>query len=196
MQQVTVSAAAAQLESSTAELGTVIDQKEVSNLPLNGRNFTQLLTLTPGASRVNTAQNSGGAQAVDTGTVVFPALNGQWNRSNLYLLDGVNNQQFDYSEYAVPPIVDAIEEFKVQSHDDLSQFGGVLGGVVNVVTKSGSSQFHGNAWDFLRNTAADARNAVTNTLTPLHQNVYGVTIGGPGVATARAAETHVFLRSL
>jgi hypothetical protein len=179
VQQVTVSAAAAQLESSTAELGTVIDQKEVNNLPLNGRNFTQLLTLTPGASRVNTSQNSGGAQAVDTGTVVFPALNGQWNRSNLYLLDGVNNQQFDYSEYAVPPIVDAIEEFKVQSHDDLSQFGGVLGGVVNVVTKSGSSQFHGNVWDFLRNTAADASNAVTKTLTPLHQNVYGVTIGGP-----------------
>lgn len=182
VQQVTVNAESVQLATSTENLGTVVNQTEVNALPLNGRNFTQLLTLTPGASRADTGQGSGGGNAILVGSFGFPSVNGQMNRSNLYLLDGVIDQQFWFSEYAVQPIVDAIAEFKVQSHNDQSQFGGVLGGIVNVVSKSGTNQFHGNVWEFLRNDAFDARNPLLTKKTPLKQSVFGGTIGGPVLA--------------
>ncbi len=179
VQQVTVEAASSQIETSTSNLGTVLDSTAVNALPLNGRNFTQLLTLTPGSSRADTGQGSGGGNAILIGSFGFPAVNGQMNRSNLFLLDGVTDQQFWFSEYAVPPIIDGIEEFKVQSHNDQSQFGGVMGGIVNVVTKSGTDQFHGGVWEFLRNDFFDARNPLLASTTPLKQNVFGATIGGP-----------------
>lgn len=179
VQQITVTANSNQLATSTENLGTVINHAEVNALPLNGRNFTQLLTVTPGASRADTGQGSGGGNAILIGSFGFPAVNGQMNRSNLYLLDGIVDQQFWFSEYAVQPIVDDIDEFKVQSHNDQSQFGGVLGGIVNVVTKSGTNQFHGDVWEFLRNDALDARDPLLSAKTPLKQSVYGATIAGP-----------------
>jgi outer membrane receptor protein involved in Fe transport len=179
---VEVQASAATLETSTAELGEAIVRKQVNDLPLNGRNFTQLLNLTPGVSTVNVAQNSatsGGVWSNPIGTFSYPAVNGQSNRSNLFLLDGVNNQGSFGSTYAVPPIVDDIAEFKVQSHNDDASFGGVLGGVVNVVTKSGTTRYHGAAWEFLRNTAFDARNPFLTKVTPFQQNQFGAAFGGP-----------------
>jgi hypothetical protein len=177
-QAVTVTAAAAQVETSTAELGSVITTKAVNDLPLNGRNFTELLTLTPGASPVNTSQ-SNGFMANPIGDFTFPAINGQTNRSNFYFLDGLNDQNDYASAYAVAPVVDDIEEFKVQSHNDQAQFGGVLGGIINVVTKSGTNQFHGSAWEFVRNTALDARDPFVADVTPYKQNQFGGTFGGP-----------------
>src|SRR5208337_3474866 len=92
-QTVTVQAAAAGIETSTAELGSVVVQKEVNDLPLNGRNFTELLMLTPGVSPISVAQNNtGGYAEVPLGTFSFPSVNGQNNRSNLFLMDGINNQ--------------------------------------------------------------------------------------------------------
>ena len=87
-QSVTVEASAVNLDTANATLGTVIESKQVADLPLNGRNFTQLLALTPGVAPVSVAQNSGGAQAAPIGTFVFPAVSGQSNRSNYFLLDG------------------------------------------------------------------------------------------------------------
>jgi Carboxypeptidase regulatory-like domain len=191
-QQVTVAANSAELQTSTANLGTVINGTAVDTLPLNGRNFTQLLTLTPGASRANTSQNSGGQRQIAIGSFSFPSVNGQMNRSNLYMLDGIIDQQLRNSEYAVPPIVDGIAEFKVQSHDDQSQFGGVMGGIVNVVTKSGTNQFHGDAWEFLRNDAFDAKDPLLPKVTPLKQNVFGATIGGPVLAPHYNGRDHTF----
>lgn len=177
-QTILVSGAATTLETSTAELGTVMTTKEINDLPLNGRNFTQLLTLTPGASPVNVSQNT--AQDA-VGSFSFPAINGQRNRSNLFLLDGVNDQGSVLSTYAVPPIVDDIQEFKVDSHNDQVQFGGVTGGVVNVVTKSGTNMFHGTLWEFLRNSAMDARNPFFVSVQQLRQNQFGANLGGPVV---------------
>ena len=191
-QQVTVVANSAELQTSTANLGTVLNGAAVDSLPLNGRNFTQLLTLTPGASRANTSQNSGGQRQIAIGSYSFPSVNGQMNRSNLYMLDGILDLQLRNSEYAVPPIVDGIAEFKIQSHDDQSQFGGVMGGIVNVVTKSGANQFHGDAWEFLRNNAFDAKNPLLASVTPLKQNVFGVTIGGPVLAPHYNGRNHTF----
>ena len=177
-----VEASAPLLETSTSELGEAIVKRQVNDLPLNGRNFTQLLNLTPGVSTVNVSQNSatsGGVWSNPIGTFSYPAVNGQSNRSNLFLLDGVNNQGSFGSTYAVPPIVDDIDEFKVQAHNDDASFGGVLGGVVNVVTKSGTREYHGAAWEFLRNTAFDARNPFLDKVTPFQQNQFGAAFGGP-----------------
>ncbi|MDR3409936.1 MAG: TonB-dependent receptor [Formivibrio sp.] len=177
---VNVSASAIQIETSTAELGTVIGTTEVNALPLNGRNFTEMLLLSPGVSPVNTTESNGfGGIGNPTGTVVIPAVNGQNNRSNMFLLDGINNYGSIRDTYAVQPTLDDIEEFKVQSHNDEAQFGQVLGGIVNVVTKSGTNEFHGDVWEYLRNDAMDAANYFNPTKTPLKQNQFGGTAGGP-----------------
>ena len=179
-QSLTVEASGQLVQSATAELGTVVTEKQVFDLPLNGRNFTQLLSLTPGVAPVSVSQNSGGFGNVFTGgAFVFPAINGQTNRSNFFLMDGINDQGSFQSTYTVAPIVDQIEEFKVNSHNDQAEFGGVLGGVINVVTKSGTNQLHGTAWEFLRNNALDARNTFYSSVTPYRQNQFGVAAGGP-----------------
>jgi hypothetical protein len=178
-QSVTVEASAVNLETANATLGTVIESKQVMDLPLNGRNFTQLLALTPGVSPVSVAQNSGGAQAAPVGSFVFPAVSGQSNRSNYFLLDGIDDTDQVFTTYAVAPILDDIQEFKVQSHSDEAQFGGVLGGIVNVVSKSGTNQFHGTAWEFFRNTVLDAKNPLEGVASKLEQNQFGANFGGP-----------------
>lgn len=180
------------LETSTAELGVAVVKEQVNDLPLNGRNFTQILNLTPGVSTVNVSQNSatsGGIWSNPIGTFSYPSVNGQSNRSNLFLLDGVNDEGSFGGTYAVAPIVDDIQEFKVQTHNDDASFGGALGGVINVVTKSGTSQFHGSGWEFLRNKATDADivypglTAAEQTLSTnqpeFQQNQFGATFGGP-----------------
>ncbi len=181
------------LEATTSNLGTVIGERPVNDLPLNGRNFTQLLTLTPGATPISTSQ--GANQGTDDGSTVAlpgssfanPSINGQQNRETLYLLDGVVNTDFRTTTYTVLPIIDGVSEFKVQSHNDDPAFGSVLGGVVNLITKSGTNQFHGSAWEFIRNNAFDARNPFTDVnadgsaakAAAFHQNEFGGAIGGP-----------------
>jgi hypothetical protein len=164
-QVVTVDATAGQLDVTSASLGTVIETKQVNDLPLNGRNFTALLSLTPGVVPIMVGQNSGmngnggfGAAVAIGSDYSFPAINGQTGRSNFFLMDGLYNYGSIESTYAVAPIIDAIQEFKVVSHTDSAEYGGVLGGVVNVVTKSGTNELHGTAWEYIRNTAFDAKN--------------------------------------
>ena len=181
------------LTTTNASLGTVIGERTVKALPLNGRNFTQLLTLVPGATPVSTSQ--GANQGTDDGSTVAipgssfsnPSINGQQNRETLYLLDGVVNTDFRTTTYTVLPIIDGISEFKVQSHNDDPAFGSVLGGVVNLISKSGTNQLHGSAWEFIRNNAFDARNPFTDVngdgspkkAGAFRQNEFGGTIGGP-----------------
>ena len=180
------------LETSTSEVGVAVVEEQVKDLPLNGRNFTQLLNLTPGVSSVNVSQNSttsGGVWSNPIGDFSYPSVNGQTNRSNLFLLDGVNNEGSFGGTYTFPPIVDDIQEFKVQSHNDDASFGGVLGGVINVVTKSGTSSLHGAAWEFVRNKAFDAglvspqesaaAQAAATAANNYQQNQFGATAGGP-----------------
>ncbi len=177
------------LQASSAELGTVIATKQVNDLPLNGRNFTQLLSLTPGVAPISVGQNAMGgrtggfaAPIAEGAAFSFPSINGATNRSNYFLTDGMNNFAAFLSTYAVPPIVDSIQEFKVVSHTDSAEFGSVLGGVVNVVTKSGTNQFHGSAWEYMRNSAFDSRDhfvPLDQRKQLFHQNQFGVAVGGP-----------------
>jgi hypothetical protein len=189
---VNADAAAVLVQSTSSELGTVVGEKQILELPLNGRNFTELLSLTPGAIPVSTAQSSGvgvndlANLAPPSATIAQPAIQGQLNRSNLYMLDGVNNTELTTSAYIMPPIVDAMQEFKVQSHSDKAEYGGVLGGIVEVVTRSGSNRFHASAWEFIRNNVFDARDsfldlAGSSPLSPraYRQNQFGAMASGP-----------------
>jgi len=176
---VVVEASPVAINTTTSNLGTAITNAMVEELPLNGRQFTQMLALTPGASPANVAQNSGGGQSNALGTVVIPSINGAQNRSNYFALDGVNDNEVVFSSFTVSPIPDDIQEFKVQSHNDDAQFGYVTGGTVNVVTKSGTNQYRGTVWEYMRNNALDARNPFTTSNTELRQNQFGGNLGGP-----------------
>ncbi len=192
-QTITVTSSEELIDETSATLGSVVETQPVEDLPLNGRSFTSLLTLAPGINPTNYSQNSGtsygtnqNAAGIPGAAFVYPAAQGQWNRENIYYLDGVINTGGLSSTYDVPPIIDAIQEFKIQSHNDNSEFGGVLGGVVNMVTKSGTNSYHGSGWEFFRNQSLDARNPFTDfdsnhnpIQTPFHQNEYGGTFGGP-----------------
>ena len=190
---VTAESGADLIQTTSSNLGTVINQKAVHELPLNGRSFSQLLTLTPGATPISTSQSSGvGVNDLDnlgvpTASIAQPSIQGQWNRSNLYLLDGAINTELNTSAFIVPPIIDAIQEFKVQSHNDQAEYGSVLGGVVNVVTRSGTNQLHGSGWEFLRNNIFDSRdhfkdvNPDGSPAAPaaFRQNQFGAMLSGP-----------------
>jgi len=192
---VTVSSNSELVDATSATLGSVIETRTVDDLPLNGRSFTSLLTLAPGINPTNYSQNSGAGSTYGTNqnavgipgaAFVYPAAQGQWNRENIYYLDGVIDTGGLSSTYDVPPIIDAIQEFKIQSHNDNAEFGGVLGGVVNLVSKSGTNTYHGSGWEYLRNQNLDARNPFTDFDAngkpykyPFHQNEYGGSFGGP-----------------
>ncbi len=148
--EIVVSAAPPLLESETSDLGQVVEEKTVTDLPLNGRNFIQLATLGPGTSPAQrTAERDS-----------FIA-NGARGVQNSYLLDGIDNRNgimgFDKSSaQIVQPVIDAIQEFKVQTSTFTAEFGQAAGGVVNVSMKSGTNSLHGDLFEFLRNSDLDA----------------------------------------
>ncbi|RSL19005.1 carboxypeptidase family protein [Edaphobacter aggregans] len=184
---VTVQGVTPQLETSTASLGTVIGTRQVNDLPLNGRDFTQLLILSAGISPINNGQGgpSGGQYATPepiNQTSTIPSVNGQGNRSNYFFTDGLSNFGSFHSVYAVPPIIDEIQEFKVVSHTDSAEYGSVTGGIVNVVTKSGTNSLHGSVWEYFRHDIFDAQAYFLppgTPRTPYNQNEFGGTVGGP-----------------
>ena len=163
---VSVEATGVQLQSATAELGSVLTRQQVVDLPA-GRNIQNLMRLTPGVTAIGTGQSS------------IPSVNGQINRSSMYMLDGVNNQATFFSNLALNPIMETIEEFKVQSHNDSAEVGGVMGGVINTTTKSGTNELHGNVYDVEQNDAFNARNTFLPSVAPFKGHTFGGTAGGP-----------------
>ena len=195
---VEVTAGTELVQSSSSELGTVITQRTVEDLPLNGRNFTQLLTLTPGVTPVSTSQNRsiGGVEGnvgIPGSGFVDPSFHGMENRSKLYFFDGIINTNIRGPTYIVIPNIDLVQEFKVVGQDAKAEFGGAMGGVMNMVSKSGGNSFHGSAFEFVRNDAFDARNSFDVCTTarcgtatgvpkkplPFRQNQFGAAITGP-----------------
>lgn len=190
---VEVTAGLSIVDSATSDLGTVITSRTASDLPLNGRNFTQLLELSPGASPISVAQNSGGGSGwggLAVGSFIFPAVNGQRNRSNMFLLDGSNDLAL-LGNYNIAPIIDDIEEIKIESQSDQAQFGSVAGGILDVVTKGGTNALHGSAWEFIRNEELDAKNYFSNVRNPLRQNQFGLTVGGPILVPRRRSREQI-----
>jgi hypothetical protein len=178
-EEMVVTGAAPLLETETSELGQVVDQKRVSNLPLNGRNFAQLALLTTG-----TAPSEPGAR--DEGGYGFSA-NGARSLQNNFLLDGVDNNSnlpdlLNETNFVIQPPVEALQEFKVQTNAYSAEFGRGNGAIVNAVIKSGTNQIHGSVWEFLRNNKLDGRNYFDDPTKPVpqyQQNQFGVTFGGP-----------------
>jgi Carboxypeptidase regulatory-like domain/TonB-dependent Receptor Plug Domain len=184
-ESVTVSGETPLVETSHATLGITIDQQKVIELPLNGRNFTQLGTLIPG---VVAPPGGLGGQAGDATPGGFGAttagfnVNGMRNQSNNFLLDGASNNDTFNTGFVMRPPPDAIQEFKIQTHSYSAEFGRNAGSVVNVVTKAGTNALHGAAWEFNRDDALQARNffAPANQDKPkLKQNQFGGAVGGP-----------------
>jgi hypothetical protein len=195
-ESVTVAAESPLLQTSSAELGTVVSVRAVQELPLNGRNFTQLLILTPGITPISTAQGSG-ISATDAGITAIPntqfykpSVNGQGNRENIFYLDGIINTDIRGAVYGVLPILDTVNEFKVQSQNDKAEYGGTLGGVVNVATKSGTNKLHGSAWDFARSNIFDARNPFTDLCNSITRCRGFGQPGGPTSATPAAPASY------
>ena len=183
---VTVSGGEAPLvETTHATMGITIDQQKVVELPLNGRNFTQLGTLIPGVL----APPSGlGGQTGDATPGGFGAstagfnVNGMRNQSNNFVMDGTTNNDTFNTGFVLRPPPDAIQEFKIQTHSYTAEYGRNAGAVVNVVTKSGSNTLHGAAWEFNRDDSLQARNYFalpTQAKPKLKQNQFGGAAGGP-----------------
>ena len=198
-QQVEVTATPAALNTTNSTLGTVVGSEQVVDLPLNGRQFTQMILLSPGA-----VPHEGGQQAAfqvqEGGGGISPSVNGQGARFNNYTLDGGLNNEVFKQTWTISPPPDAIQEFKVQSHSVDANVGMAPGANVNVATKTGTNAFHGNVWEFLRNDKLDAANFFDNfshsTKPPYRQNQFGFTAGGPLVVPhlydGRAKRTYFF----
>ena len=179
-ERVTVTAEAAPLQTETPEISNLIETKQMLALPLNGRDFNQLVDLVPGIAPDNNRVGSGSGLFSDTSI----SVDGGLSNSNMFLVDG----EYDLDSggngnLLVTPSVDAIEEFKVLRNNYSAEFGGATGGIVNVITKSGTQQFHGSAYEFLRNDKFDANNFFLNEAGQpkgeLRLNNFGFTLGGP-----------------
>jgi hypothetical protein len=179
-QQVTVEASSVQVNTVSQELSQVIESSRLGDLPLNGRNAADLTLLVPGA--VSAIANNSGALQGDTKQVPGAeaiAVNGARPDQIGYNLDGGNNEDLMSNTNDPFPFPDALQEFSVQTNSFDAQYGNNAGAVVNVVTKSGTNQFHGDLFEFVRNGAFNARNYFANKVDPLKRNQFGGTIGGP-----------------
>ncbi len=177
-QAVTVEAAAAQTDTYTSTLKEVVDTARIVDLPLNGRNAAALTTLVPGATLSPNGGADQGQQKTFPGAVTI-STNGSRQNMVSYNLDGGNNVD-GYTNVNMPfPFPDALQEFSVQTSNYTAEYGGNAGGVVNVVTKSGTNGYHGDAFGFLRNGVFNARNYFAAKVDPLKRGQEGGTFGGP-----------------
>jgi len=180
-----VKAEAPLVETSHATLGITIDRQKVVELPLNGRNFTQLGTLIPGVVAPPGGLGGAAGDATPGGFGAATAgfnVNGMRNQSNNFLLDGASNNDTFNTGFVMRPPPDAIQEFKIQTHSYNAEFGRNAGSVVNVVTRGGTNQLHGAAWEFNRDDSLQARNffaPATQAKPTLKQNQFGGSAGGP-----------------
>jgi len=177
-QEVTVTGEAPLANTTDATVGTVITTDSIVQLPLNGRQFTQLALLTPGAAPQGSGQQAFFEIHSDYGAV-SPAVNGARPEMNNFTIDGVEDNELFFDFPAINPPPDALREFNVQTNMSSGQYGRAAGANVNIVTQSGGNQFHGAAWEFLRNTDLDARNFFNPDVSTFHQNQFGGTLGGP-----------------
>lgn len=192
-QVVTVSSESLHVETASTQMGEVIQGEQITSVPLNGRSFTDLLALQPGVA--NTSSGIGGGASTSnnfqSGGFELPQVSGDQNAGNQsvngmresangYLLNGMSVQEFGFSGTAVVPNLDSVSEFRIITNNFDSEYGNFSGGQVNVVTKNGSNQLHGNLFEFLRNTDFDAANYFNQgSRGAFQQNQFGGTVGGP-----------------
>lgn len=186
-QSVVVIEDSTQVETTDTQLGQVVGQKQVTEIPLNGRSYTDLLALQVGVTPITTSGAANSTSGGGFGTVPVAgndntgqfSINGQRESANGFSLNGVSVQESIGQQAGIIPNLDAIAEFRILTGNADAEFGGYSGGLINVVTKSGGDRFHGSAFDFLRNTALDARGFFDPQRATFQQNQFGGTLGGP-----------------
>ncbi len=186
-EQVTVTASDAGLQTDSSVVTQSVTEQAVQDLPLNGRNFINLVQITPGANEGSPASLASGNRPDDRRQSSSVSVNGQSDILNNQMIDGMDNNERIIGTIGVRPSIDAIAEVKVQTSDYTAETGRTAGGVVNIITRSGANSFHGSAYDFLKNDKMDAMpsalgipSSATGALSKrLHLNQYGGSIGGP-----------------
>jgi Carboxypeptidase regulatory-like domain/TonB dependent receptor len=175
-QQVEVNANAEIIQDTVSSLGQTVMEREILDLPLDGRDFAQLGVLQPGVVPLTPGLlEAGGGLRNDQGY----AVNGQRPESNNFLIDGADNVNAVDAGFVLKPPIDAIAEFRILTHNANAEFGRNTGSTTNIITRSGSNSFHGAVWEFLRNDAFDSSDYFTRSVQPLKQNQFGGTFGGP-----------------
>lgn len=175
-QQVEVSAGTQMVQTTQTSVSTVIDQKRIVQLPLNGRQATQLIILAGGATQ---SRNGGAISSKNYPSSVALSVSGASGNSTNYLMDGADNEDAFTNVNQPFPFPDALQEFSVQTSVTSASHGLRPGATVNVVTKSGTNQFHGDLFEFVRNGAFNARNFFAAQQDTLRRNQFGGTVGGP-----------------
>jgi len=175
-QHIQVEADAELIQSTVTSLGKVVQERELLDLPLDGRNFSQLGLLQPGVVPLTAGlQQAGGS--LRKGQAY--SVDGQRPESNNFMIDGANNVNAVDAGFVLEPPIDAIGEFRILTHNANAEFGQSTGSTTNIVTRSGSNAYHGAVWEFLRNDTMDASDYSTGTVQSLKQNQFGGTFGGP-----------------
>ena len=180
-EQVVVSGGTPLIDLASATLGKVVEERSIVDLPLNGRDFLQLGVLqagvTPPIAGIEVVGS--GTNNILGGTAFNFSVNGMRITANNHLLDGANNVEPVTGSAMIVPSADAIKEFRILTTDYSAEYGRGGGSIVTVLTKSGTNNFHGSLYDFLRNDVLDARNFFAPTVPPLKQNQFGATFVGP-----------------
>jgi hypothetical protein len=179
---VEVTAATPLLQADSATVSSTVTAKAVQDLPLNGRNFVQLVDLVPGANAGSGNSLSSGGRPDDRRTnAAGLSVNGQDESLNNWVVDGIDNNERVIGSIGVKPNVEGINEITIETNSYAPEAGRTAGGVINIVTKSGSNQFHGSVYEYFRNDIFDGRNffQTTGPKPELRQNQYGASIGGP-----------------
>ena len=168
------------IQTASTTLGQTIGQREILDLPLNGRNFSQLGLLQPGVVPITPGLAQAGGSLREGQAY---SVNGQRPESNGFFIDGAANFNAADGGFVLKPPVDAIAEFKILTSTANAEFGGAAGSTTNIVTRSGSNSLHGAAWEFVRNDKLDAANFFENAAgfqkSEYRQNQFGGTLGGP-----------------
>ncbi len=179
-QTVEVTTTAPILQTETTQLGTVLDARTNVALPLATRNYNQLTLLAPGSVTTDPSEFTGPQSTFSSGR---PYINGNREEANNYLLDGMDNNQVSENDVGYAPSMDAIQEFNLITQNASAEFGNFMGGTVSVSLKSGTNQFHGVAFEFLRNDILNANQWANNfqgiPRSPLRWNEFGGAVGGP-----------------
>lgn len=177
-EQVTVTSTAAQVDTETTQMGEVIGGHEMTNLPLNGRAYTDLLALQPGVVPFSTSLFGSESPANSLSNGLLSMAGAQDTHSG-FMVNGANAVEGYSGGTFLIPTLDSIAEFRIITGNAGAEYGNYSGGLVNVVTKSGTNSFHGDVFEFLRNSDFDAKNYFSDSRGVLHQNQFGATGGGP-----------------
>ena len=178
-QTITVTESGPQIESESSSLGTVLGNTSITDLPINGRNSYGFAALVPGVRAPNLFSQVAYGNYNDQ----FLSVNGSRVNVSMFLLDGGWNSNAGFNGPGIYPPIDLVQEYKVQTSNVPAEFGNTAGGVINVVTKSGTNQVHGSAYDFVRNNYFDANDFFANSaglpISPIRFNQFGASFGAP-----------------